>query len=340
MPRRGRPSRATVYHRLEIAAVELRERLGGLPSPKEAEPIWLDIWHEEAHHSTAIEGNTLALREVTELLEEGRAIGAKALREYAEVKGYAAAARWVYSQALDPGGWTGGSIITLTEVRQIHTMAMGLAWEVDPPEQAGPNEGPGSFRRHEIRAFPAGMKPPPWPDVPALLSDWVREVNSRAKRWRVRQFADEPFPEQLARIHNEFERVHPFLDGNGRAGRLALNLVLVRLSYPPVIILKRQRQAYLSAMENADRGEYGPLGELIARAMLDNLNRFIVPNTAGPAQLVPLAVLASEEFSVAALRQAAERGRLDAVQGLDGLWRSSRRAVEKYRRTKHQRRPT
>ncbi len=133
--------------------------------------------------------------------------------------------------------------------------------------------------------------------------------------------------------------MHPFLDGNGRTGRLALNLVLVRLSYPPVIILKHQRQAYLSAMENADRGEYGLLGELIARAMLDNLNRFIVPNVAGPGKFVPLAALASKEFSVAALRQAAERGRLDAAQGADGLWRSSGLAVENYRRTKHQRRP-
>jgi len=73
--------------------------------------------------------------------------------------------------------------------------------------------------------------------------------------------------------------------------------------------------------------------------MLDNLNRFIVPNVAGPARLVPLAALADEEFSLAALRQAAQRGRLDAVQGNDGVWRSSRKAVESYRRTRHRRRP-
>ena len=59
----------------------------------------------------------------------------------------------------------------------------------------------------------------------------------------------------------------------------------------------------------------GPLGELIARAVLDNPNTSIVPNMAGPARLVPLTTLAEEEFSMAALRQAAQPGRLDAVQG-------------------------
>ena len=48
----------------EVQIAELRERLGGLPSPVEAEGIWRGIWLEEAHHSTAIEGNTLVLKQV------------------------------------------------------------------------------------------------------------------------------------------------------------------------------------------------------------------------------------------------------------------------------------
>ncbi|MEO8107979.1 MAG: Fic family protein, partial [Actinomycetes bacterium] len=68
--------------------------------------------------------------------------------------------------------------------------------------------------------------------------------------------------------------------------------------------------------------------------MYDNLNRFIVPNVAGPDRLIPLAALANTEFSVAALRQAAQRGRLEAIQGGDGIWRSSRKAVQAYKRRK------
>src|SRR5438046_931480 len=79
--RRGRPPRAAIYERLRVQIGELRERLGGLPSPLEAEGIWRGIWLEEAHHSTAIEGNTLLLKQVELLLAEGRAVGNKELSE-------------------------------------------------------------------------------------------------------------------------------------------------------------------------------------------------------------------------------------------------------------------
>jgi hypothetical protein len=72
--------------------------------------------------------------------------------------------------------------------------------------------------------------------------------------------------------------------------------------------------------------------------MYDNLNRFIVPNVAGPTRLVPLAALVDEQLSLPALRQAAQRGRRDAVQGADGVWRSSRKAVDSYSIARHQRR--
>lgn len=117
MTGRGRPSRAIVYERLEQAIAELNGRFGGLPSPHEAQSIWDDIWHQEAHNSTALEGNTLVLREVQALLDQGRAVGAKELREYNEVRGYADAARWVYGQALEPGDRHDGRLLNLSEVR-------------------------------------------------------------------------------------------------------------------------------------------------------------------------------------------------------------------------------
>src|SRR6266571_3037673 len=107
MPR-GRPTREAVHARLAFMVQELKTRLGGLPSPDEAEGIWTDIWYHEAHSSTALEGNTLVLREVEALLREGKAVGSKELKDYLEVSGYAAAAQWVYSQALSSGPCLGG----------------------------------------------------------------------------------------------------------------------------------------------------------------------------------------------------------------------------------------
>jgi Fic family protein len=315
-----------VYERLTRALDDLHQHHGGLPNPKQAAAIWDDMWHQEAHHSTALEGNTLVLREVRALLDEGRAVGAKPLAEYNEVRGYADAAHWVYAQALEPDAWHDGRLLTMSEVRHVHHMAMTPVWDVLSHPGTSEREGPGNFREHDIHEFPGGMKPPSWPLVTAQLEHWLEEVCVLRGRP-----TDRPVPEDLARLHAEFERIHPFIDGNGRTGRLLLNLILVRLGFPPIVILKRQRDRYLTALRRADNGDHGQLGELFARAMIDNVNQFILPTLAGPDQYAPLAALTEAGLSLAALRQAAQRGRLDAVQGTDGMWRSSRAAVERYR---------
>src|SRR5579872_710150 len=130
--RPGRKSRQALYERLDKEVRDLRARYGGLPRREEAEGIWTDIWYHEAHSSTALEGNTLVLREVEALLRDGRAVGSKELKDYLEVSGYAAAARWVYGQALSTGPWTSGKLLTITEVRHVHRLAMNPAWEFAP----------------------------------------------------------------------------------------------------------------------------------------------------------------------------------------------------------------
>lgn len=310
---------------------ELWEKLGGLPSPEEAEGIWRGIWLEEAHHSTAIEGNTLVLKQVEQLLGEGRAVGNKELSEYLEVRGYADAADWVYGHGIRPGDWQDGELLSLTEVREIHSLAMTPVWDVAPHPQATPREAPGSFREHDIEPFPAGMKPPDWTEVPVLVGDWLAEAQA------LRGIDDSSIAEALAALHARFEQIHPFLDGNGRAGRLVLNLLLVRLGYPPAIIYKGNRARYLAALQRADAGDLGPLGEFLARAILDNLYKFVVPAIAGPARLVPLPALATTELSANALRVAAVRGRLKAVKASDGSWRSSTAWVEEYVASRYKR---
>ena len=161
------------------------------------------------------------------------------------------------------------------------------------------------------------------------MRDWIRGLGELRE-------ADRPL-EGLARVHSEFERIHPFLDGNGRTGRLLLNLVLLRLGYAPAIIYLRDRSRYLRALQAADGGDAGPLGELLARSVLDNLYRFIVPAVAGPKRLVPLTALADRDLSEGALRTAANRGRLRAQKGDDGQWRSTRAWVDEYKAKRHQR---
>jgi hypothetical protein len=135
---------------------------------------------------------------------------------------------------------------------------------------------------------------------------------------------------KLADLHAHFERIHPFRDGNGRAGRLALNLMLVRMFYPPAIVYKRDRPKYLKALERADKGDPCPLDELLARALVHGINRFLLPSLAGPHRLVPMSALADGDLSPIALRRAAERGRLRAQRRND-QWYSTRKWVDEYK---------
>jgi fido (protein-threonine AMPylation protein) len=329
--RRGRPPRAAIYERLRVQIGELHDRLGGLPSPLEAQGIWRGIWLEEAHHSTAIEGNTLVLKQVEALLAEGRAVGNKELSEYLEVRGYADGADWVYGRGIQAGTWSEGELISLAELRHVHRLSMTPVWDVAPHPHATDREGPGSFREHDIENFPAGMRPPSWPEVPALVGDWISDAQA------LREADRSTLPQTLADLHARFERIHPFLDGNGPTGRLVLNLLLVRLGIPPAIIYKGDRARYLAALRRADQGDLGPLGEFLARAVLDNLYKFVVPAIAGPARLVPLPALATHQLSANALRVAAVRGRLKAAKASDGTWRSSRAWVDEYHATRYKR---
>jgi hypothetical protein len=96
---------------------------------------------------------------------------------------------------------------------------------------------------------------------------------------------------------------------------------------------------YLRALDRADHGEYGPLGELIARAVKDCLDRFLLPALGGPHQLLPLAALATKSVSALALRRAAERDALRAVRKPSG-WYSTKSWVAAYVKTRHKRRST
>jgi hypothetical protein len=89
-------------------------------------------------------------------------------------------------------------------------------------------------------------------------------------------------------------------------------------------------------LERSDRGEDGPLAELIARAVKDSLDRFLLPVLAGPLQLLPLSALARTGVTPLALRRAAEKGRLQAVRRSGG-WYSTKQWVGTYARSRRRR---
>ena len=207
---------------------------------------------------------------------------------------------------------------------------MGPVWDAAPHPEATPEESPGSFRKHDIRPFPGGMRPPSFALVEPKLHDWLGQVNTIP--------TSEQHPMELvAQAHVGFEQVYRFLASNGRTGRLLLNLVLARLGYAPAIIQKRERPRYPDALRAADTGNIGPLAELIARAVLDNSTDLSCPPSPAPPGSFRLPGSRPPQITRLALRNAAQRGRLRAQRGDDGQWRSSRTWVEEYKASRYTR---
>jgi fido (protein-threonine AMPylation protein) len=276
-----------------------------------------------------MEGNTLVLRQVKALLAEGRAVGNKELREYLEIEGYGDAAKWVYRQALRQRLGEGKPpVISLTEIRQIHELVMKPVWDRMPDEGATVAEGPGGFRQCEIMPLRPGLGVAPQADIRPRLDEWIAQAN---------QAPDEGihFLSRLAQLHAAFERIHPFRDGNGRVGRLVLNLLLVRRSAPPAIIDKKARATHLRGLKACDEGDPGLLSEVLARAVCKTVEKHMLPALAGPLRLVPLGALETSELSRVALLSAAKRDRLQAVK-MGEHYYSTQRWVREYADSRHQ----
>lgn len=199
---------------------------------------------------------------------------------------------------------------------EVHRQMIELAWAVEPPPT---RDRPGQWR--SVGVSVRGL------DVSLPVA-----VSADSRQWSASsgQLADRHPLEHAAVHHAWLERIHPFVDGNGRVGRLILNFMLLQHGYPPAVIHVDQRPRHLRALRSADGGNYRPLTEVISRAVSGALNRFLIPNLAGDARLVPLSSLTTTgPYGAAYLRQLAIAGRLKAIRE-KRLWLSSRAWLNEY----------
>src|SRR5262244_3817883 len=122
---RGRPSLDEVLGLLDEEVALLKGSLGGLPRAVEADHILREIWIDDVHNSTAIEGNTMTRAQVEALVESRRA--SASLVETLEVEGYARAADWVYRNAGEYDH------VPVQVVSDVHRLTVELPWQIEPP---------------------------------------------------------------------------------------------------------------------------------------------------------------------------------------------------------------
>ncbi len=265
------------------------------------------------HHSTAIEGNTLSLNETAMVIEYGMTVGGHSLREYKETENHARAYDYVVS--LVAGNQ---EPITQKTIFTFHQLVMrDLLDETQT----------GTWRTVPVYIRGSNMTPPPARDVPRRMREWELWVNGKQGQ----QY--EPVT-RAAIAHHGFEAVHPFPDGNGRVGRLLLNLMLMREGYPPALVLKDWRVRYIHALNTGNTGNYGPLVNMIGQAVEAGLDLYIEACATIPAteeeDTLPLPALAREfGYDPETLSWAARYGRLEArKQGRN--WYATRAAVVAY----------
>lgn len=176
---------------------------------------------EYTYNSNAIEGNTLTLRE-TDLVLRGLTIDRKPLKDHMEAVGHKEAFEFV-SELVKQNKPLSERII-----KQIHFLVL-----------VGNKDDRGVYRKVPVRIMGAKHEPV----QPYMIEPKMEEL--------LKSFMEgkEHIITKLARFHIEFEGIHPFIDGNGRTGRLLVNLELMKAGYPPIDIKFTDRMEYYKAFD-------------------------------------------------------------------------------------------
>lgn len=176
---------------------------------------------EYTYNSNAIEGNTLTLRE-TDLVLRGLTIGKKPLKDHMEAVGHKEAFDYVRDMVKD------NVPISESVIKQIHYLVL-----------ADKKDDRGVYRKVPVHIMGASHDPV----QPYLIQPKMEQLLQNFSK------SNENIVTKLARFHIEFEGIHPFIDGNGRTGRLLVNLELMKAGYPPIDIKFTDRKAYYDAFD-------------------------------------------------------------------------------------------
>lgn len=205
---------------------------------------------EMVYNSNAIENSTLTLKETEKILLEMEVSKNISLREVFEAKNLARIIEYLRDKS--QGGEVSKEIIVL-----LHQMLIGNI----------NNNIAGKFRKTgEYVRVGTHIAPPP-EHIDKIIEEIIVEYTSEH---------DSYFIDKIAKFHLDFENLHPFVDGNGRIGRVLINYELQHLGFPNIIIRDKEKQKYYNGFkEYRDNKNTKPMEKVLALALIESLHKRI-----------------------------------------------------------------
>jgi len=203
------------------------------------------------YNSNAIEGNTLTISE-TKVVLEGMTIGGKTMREHLEVINHRDAIDFLEEIVQKH------ERLTEWTIKSIHRLVLkGIQ-----------DDNAGVYRKENVVIGGASHRPPDHVIVPELMEQFISKVENE---WSTIHPV-----ERAAKVHAEFVKIHPFIDGNGRTSRLLMNYELMKAGFPPAVIKAIDRARYYDALDFAHTtDDHEPFIQLVSNSVNESLDLWL-----------------------------------------------------------------
>ena len=250
------------------------------------------------------------------VIQEGITIKGKSLREHFETHNHDKAIDYLYSIVSE------NYILRSIDILNLHELVLR------PIE----DDFAGRIRNGGVRISGANFTPPNANKVSDLLDELINFINQNPLELNDIELATV--------FHHKLVWIHPFFDGNGRTVRLAMNLLLMRVGFPPAIILKNDRKKYYEALNQANSGNYQKLTLLMSQALERTLNIYINALPGNDKEYIEISSLVKEPsmpYGQEYISLLARTGKIDAYK--EGRnWLTTKEAVSDYMTTRKRKR--
>lgn len=223
-----------------------------------------DLLVRFSHHSNAIENNSITLPETVSIILHNTVPNKVSLREVYEIDNH----RHAIEYLLSPN--------TLKE-----DFSFEILFETHSILMDRLDHRRGAFKTDVNYIVGADFETTPPSNVYQVMKQWIDNVNYRIELAET----DKEIIDLICESHIQFERIHPFADGNGRTGRLVMNYLLMKNNIAPLVIEKADKERYVFFLANVDVEGFSDYAEEKIQKEQKRIKSFEITNKHGKDDL-------------------------------------------------------